>query len=68
MKYSLDDTDNKGESLVNIKSVYSQFNSDKNITVENEERQIFNEKISMTLLNNDLIALIGKSGNYDSGI
>lgn len=67
MNYSLDKDDNKGESLVNTKSVYSQFNGDKSITVENEESQIFNEKISMALLNNDLIALIGKSGNGDSG-
>jgi len=68
MNYSLDNDDNKGESLVNTKSVYSQFNEDNNIIVENEEGQIFNEKISMTLLNNDLIALIGKSGNGDSDL
>jgi len=67
MKYSLDSENKKGDSLVNVKSVYSQFNSNTNITMEDEESQIFSEKFSMTLLNGDLIALIGKRGNSDSG-
>jgi len=68
MKYSVDSENKKGESLVNVKNVYSQFNNDVSITVEDEENQIFSEKFSMTLLNDDLIALIGKRGKGDSDL
>jgi len=66
MKYSLDNNDKKGESLLNIKSVYSQFNKNNELN-ENNGNQIFNGKFSMSFLNNDLIALIGKRGNSESG-
>ncbi|ORX54709.1 hypothetical protein BCR36DRAFT_403137 [Piromyces finnis] len=68
MRYSLDIDDKKGESIANVKSVYSQFNSENSLTVESEEGQIFNEKFSMTFLNDDLIALIGKGGNNDTDL
>ncbi|ORX85403.1 hypothetical protein BCR32DRAFT_265677 [Anaeromyces robustus] len=64
MKYSLDNKSKKGELLVNISNIYFQLNNSR--IEENAEGQIYNGKFSMTLLNSNLIALIGKRGNTNS--
>lgn len=66
MKYSLNNDDKKGESLINIGSVYSQFNKNNKLN-RDDENQIFCGEFSMNFLNNDLIAVIGKRGSSESG-